>query len=201
MVMRAHSLAVVIAIAAAVLAPRGGLAAASPRAYVEGLAKAAQRVMTRGTAETDVEEVAQFDIPTFARRCMIDHWDNLTQDQRAEFIAVFGASLSGRIERMIAKAAKRGAFSYVIGTPTSGSDGVIAVPLKVRVDDVTMTFVYSLVRAGESFRLVDYAVDGVLLSRNYRGQFNHLMRKHGFEGIIERMRGKIAALPETHGGV
>ena len=71
-----------------------------------------------------------------------------------------------------------------------GGDGVIRVTMIAKVDDISIDFVYFLVREGHSFKLVDYEVEGALLSRNYRGHFNYLMRKYGFKGMMEKMHAK-----------
>ena len=42
----------------------------------------------------------------------------------------------------------------------------------------------------DSLGIIDLAIDGVQLSRNYRGVFNRLYREKGFAGLSERLQNK-----------
>ncbi len=185
-----RTIAIFMTALAAVVTVTASTADASPRAYVDRMARAAQGVIEKTETSLGVDEVAQFDMEAFSRRCMVDHWDDLSEEQRQEFVAVFSISLKGRLEKLMRKRMNGRRFRYIIGEARRGRDGVIEVPMTAKVDDVQLAFTYSLIRKGDTYKLVDYEVDGVLLSRNYRGQFNYLMRRHGYEGMIERMREK-----------
>jgi phospholipid transport system substrate-binding protein len=56
----------------------------------------------------------------------------------------------------------------------------------------TMSVDYALRKEGDSWRAFDLITDGVGLVENYRAQFNKIIAKEGFSGLIERMRKKRA---------
>ena len=141
-----------------------------------------------GADSTFAEE---FDMLTFAKRCMVDHWDDLSGEQRAEFIEVFTVNLRGQLAKMLKKISKGRKFTYTIDTLTHNKkEGFVRVPVRVVAGDVDLNFRYFVVKTSEGYRLADYEVDGILLSRNYRGQFNYMMRKYGFDGLLAKMRAK-----------
>ncbi len=173
-------------------------AATSPRQYVDAIAKTAVGVMQQKDAvRADEEFAARFDMPLFAERCLVDHWQGLTETQRTSFIDVFAQSLRAKLGGLIRDRLKGRTFSYTIGAPRAGdAPDIIQVPVQARVDDARIGFVYSIVATNDGYRLVDYEAAGALLSRNYRGQFNYLMRTRGFDGMLERMRAKNALIAQ-----
>lgn len=46
----------------------------------------------------------------------------------------------------------------------------------------------------DGLKIIDIAVDGVLLSRNYRGAFNRVYREKGFEGLKTKLSHKLKTL-------
>lgn len=187
---------IVVIVAAVVFNMPSAAAAASPRAYIETLIASSKQVMkVRDAKDANHTFAEEFDMLTFAKRCMIDHWDGLSGEQRAEFIDVFAASLRGQLAKMLGKINAQRKFIYKMGTLTRGkTDGLVRVPVRVIAGDIDLRFRYFVVKTDAGYRLADYEIDGILLSRNYRGQFNYMMRKHGFDGLLAKMRSKHASL-------
>ena len=52
---------------------------------------------------------------------------------------------------------------------------------------------YTLRRAGDSWRATDIVVEGVSLARNFRAQFDAAVAKDSFQGLLDRLRAKVAA--------
>lgn len=132
-----------------------------------------------------------FDMRSFSKRCMADHWNMLTETQRMEFVDTFTRLLAGRLADAAAKHGGYRTLTSEVGAVIRSSDAIFSVPVSVSVGDATLAFVYYLMPEDGGFRLVDYEVEGVLLSRQYRGQFNYLMRTRGFDGMMERVRAKL----------
>jgi phospholipid transport system substrate-binding protein len=55
---------------------------------------------------------------------------------------------------------------------------------------------YQLHRTPEGWRATDIVVEGVSLARNFRSQFDAAVAKDSFQGLLERLRAKIAAPAE-----
>jgi len=51
---------------------------------------------------------------------------------------------------------------------------------------------YQLHRTSEGWRATDIIVEGVSLARNFRSQFDAAVKKDSFQGLLERLRAKVA---------
>jgi phospholipid transport system substrate-binding protein len=54
---------------------------------------------------------------------------------------------------------------------------------------------YTLRRAGDTWKATDIVVEGVSLAKNFRAQFDAAVAKDSFQGLLERLRAKVAAPP------
>jgi phospholipid transport system substrate-binding protein len=52
---------------------------------------------------------------------------------------------------------------------------------------------YALRRAPEGWRATDIIVEGVSLAKNFRAQFDAAVAKDSFQGLLDRLRAKVAA--------
>ena len=59
-------------------------------------------------------------------------------------------------------------------------------------DQNKMPVDYSLKKKGDQWRVYDVKVEGVSLIKNYRTQFNDILRKEKPEQLIERLNEKVA---------
>jgi ABC-type transporter MlaC component len=118
--------------------------------------------------------------------------------QRQEFVELFSRMLRARLNEALAGGRENRTVSYVVGASSRDREpGVVRVSMTVTADGSDLHVIYYLVRAADGWRMIDYAIEGVLLSRNYRGQFNFLMRKYGYAGMIDRMREKAGDVDHT----
>jgi len=51
---------------------------------------------------------------------------------------------------------------------------------------------YTMRRAGDSWRATDITVEGVSLAKNFRAQFDAAVAKDSFQGLLDRLRAKVA---------
>lgn len=134
------------------------------------------------------------DIDELAKRALVDHWAKLTEAQKTEFLAV----LRGLIEDNYIKGL-RANLTYQIAYKgeTKNADKTVLVkteitakkkgrPIKIAVD-------YVLVDSGGKLKAFDIKTDGVGLVENYRAQFNKIIAKDGFDGLLTKMKKKRAA--------
>jgi ABC-type transporter MlaC component len=187
---------IVILIAAAIALFSAAMPAfgndASPRSYVQRLASESLGIIDRSDAQKAGEVFAtSVDMPMFARRCLADHWSTISETQRAEFIDLFSRSLRGRMNEALAGRVRGRTVSLRVGQPVRTDEpGITRIPLTAMIDGKTVRIVYFLTKNSDGWRMVDYEVEGALLSRNYRGQFNYLMRTYGYVGMMDRLRKK-----------
>ncbi len=146
-------------------------------------------------AEKVTESVRGFlDIDELARRALVDHWSKLTEAQRTEFLTILRALIEDNYIKGL-----RANLQYEVAYKgeAAGADKTTVVnteitakkkgrPIKIAVD-------YVLVDVGGKLKCFDIRTDGVGLVDNYRAQFNKIIAKDGFDGLIAKMKKKRAA--------
>ena len=133
------------------------------------------------------------DIDELGKRAMVDQWAKLTPAQQQEFLA----TLRSLIEDNYVKGL-RSNLSYTVNytgeaNDATGDDVVTTEvvtkrhgrPYKIEID-------YVLKKEGDKLKAWDVKTDGVGLVDNYRTQFDKIIEKDGFAGLIAKMKKKQA---------
>lgn len=144
-----------------------------------------------GKVTTSVRDF--LDIDELGKRAMADQWSKLTKQQQDEFLTTLRALIEDNYVRGL-----RANLEYSVDYTgeTTDKDGNVLVtttintkrkgrPFKISVD-------YVLKNEGGKLKAWDVKTDGVGLVENYRAQFNKIMEKDGFAGLIARMKKKQA---------
>lgn len=130
----------------------------------------------------------RFDYEEMGKRTLGRTWKKLNAAQQKEFVELFQEFLSNtyagnvdgysgeRVEYI--KERRKGKFAEV-------QTKVISEKSEARLD-------YRLLKNSNSWRVYDVVIDGVSLVKNFRGQFARIIKTTGFEGLLEKLRSKIA---------
>jgi phospholipid transport system substrate-binding protein len=131
------------------------------------------------------------DVDELGKRALTDHWAKITPAQQTEFLRL----LRALIEDNYVKGLRANVDYQVVYTgEDTRADGATLVkteiktqrrgrPLVIKVD-------YVLVSIGGGLRATDVVTDGVGLVENYRAQFNKIIAKDGFDGLLAKMKKK-----------
>jgi phospholipid transport system substrate-binding protein len=86
---------------------------------------------------------------------------------------------------------------------TYGGETVNGDQAKVATEVVTpgdrFAVDYQLRRTPEGWRATDIIVEGVSLAKNFRAQFDAAVKKDSFQGLLDRLRAKVAAPVQGEG--
>jgi phospholipid transport system substrate-binding protein len=131
------------------------------------------------------------DIDELGKRAMVDNWSKLSKEQQKEFLD----TLRSLIEDNYVKGLRTN-LQYSVdytGESTDGSGNVVVTttinttkhkrPFKIEID-------YVLKKDGDKLKAFDVKTDGVGLVDNYRSQFDKIIDKDGFNGLITKMKKK-----------
>ena len=142
-----------------------------------------------GKVTTSVRDF--LDIDELGKRAMADQWSKLTKEQQTEFLSTLRALIEDNYVRGL-----RANLQYSVDYTgeTTDKDGNVVVtttvntkrrgrPFKIDVD-------YVLKKDGGKLKAWDVKTDGVGPVENYRAQFNKIIAKDGFDGLIARMKKK-----------
>ena len=131
----------------------------------------------------------RFGFEEMARRALGRHWRDLSADQQQEFVGLFSDLLErsyvGRIE-------SAGAGSKVEYTrETVDEDGFASVlsVITSRLDSQIEVEYRLLQRNGNTpWEVYDVVIEGVSLINNYRSQFNNIIHRTSYDGLVNQLR-------------
>lgn len=176
-------------------------ATAAPSAvYLKGLESQVRAVITQRDPQKAVEMFnATFGMAVFAQRCLVDYWGSLTNEQQQRYTTLFTEVLQENLKDRFQRLSSR---KYVYRQHLKGTrhnpDGTWTATSDFKSSDYSGVVEYIFMESKGPLQLVDYVVDGVSLSRNYRGHFNHVMRNTGFAGLMNDLNQKLLSLRNHH---
>jgi phospholipid transport system substrate-binding protein len=136
-----------------------------------------------------VERLRGFlDVDELGKLALTDHWEKLESAQRTEYLDLLRTLIEANYIRGL-----RANLEYKVtydGEAKRGDDLVVTtrVHTKRRGRPVIIEVEYLVRREGDRYKAIDVITDGVGLVENYRAQFNRIIAKEGFEGLLARMR-------------
>jgi phospholipid transport system substrate-binding protein len=144
----------------------------------------------RLVAQISSELKSFLDVEELGQRALNEHWKSLNASQRKQFLALLRELVEGNYLK-----AMRSNLSYQVSyLKEEEKEGSRWVSTEVHLErngrPETMSVDYALRKEGDTWRAFDLVTDGVGLVENYRAQFNKIIAKEGFSGLIERMRKK-----------
>ena len=131
-----------------------------------------------------------FGFDEMAQRALAQHWSTLTPPQRQEFVTLF----TDLLER-----------SYITRIESYNADVHRVRYLKEEIDqnhatvyteiaskrDLPAAVEYRLLHKDGNWKVYDIVIEGVSLVNNYRTQFNTIIVKDSYAGLVKQMRLKL----------
>src|SRR3569623_1453933 len=141
-----------------------------------------------GKVTTSVRDF--LDIDELGKRAMANQWSKLSAAQQKEFLDTLRALIEDNYVRGL-----RANLDYTVESTDKDGNTIVATtintkrhgrPYKIEVD-------YVLKNDGDKLKAWDVKTDGVGLVENYKTQFDTIIGKEGFDGLIARMKKKQAS--------
>ncbi len=125
-----------------------------------------------------------FDFRGMARSSLGQNWNNLTTEERDRFVGLFTSLIEKR---------------YIGKIDTYNEQKVIYKEQRVRKDkarvytafidkDLEIPIDYSLQKSQGKWLIKDLKIENVSLVANYRRDFNSIIRKEQFAGLVEKIK-------------
>jgi phospholipid transport system substrate-binding protein len=132
-----------------------------------------------------------FDFTEVSRRALARNWKSFSAAEQEEFAAVFSQMLGNiYVERIQSGFAdQKVEFTDEI---LHESKPLAIVKTLIVADQNKIPVDYSLKEKDGRWRVYDVKVEGVSLIKNYRTQFNDILRKEKPAELIERLKAKVA---------
>jgi phospholipid transport system substrate-binding protein len=129
----------------------------------------------------------RFSFDEMAQRALAQHWRTLTPPQRQEFVGLFTDLLEESYLNRIANA-NPGPQSVRYVKETIEQDQA-AVSTEIGNErDAPATVEYRLLHKEGDWKVYDIVIEGVSLVNNYRTQFNTIITKDSYAGLLKQMR-------------
>lgn len=134
---------------------------------------------------------AFIDIDELGKRALGDHWAKLTPAQRSEFLA----TLRDLIDDNYIKGLRSNVdytIDYTGESTDSNGDVIVTTTINTKRHNrpYKVEITYVLRSDAGKLRAWDVKTDGVGLVENYRSQFDKIINKDGFSGLIAKMKKK-----------
>ena len=132
-----------------------------------------------------------FDFTEVSRRALARNWKSFSADEKKAFAAVFSKMLGNiYVERIQTDFTDQ---KIEFADEIVHESKPLAIVKTFVIDDQNRIPVdYSLKKKGENWRVYDVKVEGVSLVKNYRTQFNDILRKEKPAQLIDRLKAKVA---------
>lgn len=133
------------------------------------------------------------DYDELAKRALDEEWDRRKAKGRERFVALLRQLVERNYRDNV-----RNTLDYAISYNAEVKQGEAAVVKTVAKSTKNrrsppITIDYSMHRVGKQWSIFDVRTDGVSLVENYRNQFRRIIRKDGWDGLMQRMEKRVAA--------
>ncbi len=148
----------------------------------EGLKKPDQAAHRRQLLEETIGQ--HFDFAEMAKRSLAGHWINRSEAEHQEFVPLFQALLSktyaGKIENFSGEQVR------YLKERLKDSFAEVQTSIVSKKNEIALD--YRLLLKDGNWRVYDVVVDGVSLVRNYRVQFDRIIRNSSYEELVKTLR-------------
>lgn len=169
----------------------------SRNAAIEAIVKSP----TEGETEDErakIKEIVSglFDFRSFSEVSLGRYWDERTEEERAEFTDL----CRQLIERNYAdpKLYKKAEKVEYVGASVDGEAGEVKTVVSYKTEKSTIA--YQLKKVGDDWLIYDMIIDDLSIAKNNRSQFRREIRKSSYEGLVKKLRDKLAKAEDEEQG-
>ena len=148
----------------------------------ETLKDPAKRIPRRHMLEEVI--ASRFDYTEMSKRALAANWTPLTAGERTEFVELFKSFLSDRYAEKIE--GYSGEHVFYLSERIEGN--YAEVRTKLRSSKIEIPMDYRLLMRDGTWHAYDLIVDGVSLVKNYRSQFEKIIRSSSYQELVRRLR-------------
>ena len=130
---------------------------------------------------------------SMARRTLGTYWDGATEEQRQRFSDLFVQVLEGTYLNRIGEYST-GTVKY-LKQRVKGNKAIIDT--QIVADELEIPVQYKMIYSDERWQVFDLVIEGVSLIKNYRSSYGEIIRRKGYDGLLQLMAEKVAAMQAT----
>lgn len=164
---------------------------AAVKAMVDEVINILKKEELKGPAQTQERRTLlenavgrSLDYEEMAKRTLALHWRKRTPPEQKEFVDIFYTFLS----KTYAKRLETYSDEAVQYNKVRLKDPYAEVQTKVASAKTELSLDYRLVRKANRWWIYDIVINGVSLIRNYRDQFNRVIKKSSYGELVTKLR-------------
>jgi phospholipid transport system substrate-binding protein len=135
-----------------------------------------------------------FDFQEFSRRVLASNWKNFTPGQKEEFVAVFGEFLAKFYLGKLQEKYKDESIIYMSQELRTRTRALVSIQVLWKGQKIPVEL--RMLRRKGAWKVYDIQVIGISALRNYRAQFQSILRKATPAQVIERLKQKIKQIEQ-----
>lgn len=139
-----------------------------------------------------------FNFAEMSKRTLARNWDKFSPDEQKRFTDAFGRLLGSTYISKVIEGFNNESVVYV-EQKIEDSKALVKTKIIRRTTEIPVD--YKLIISEEQWRVYDVNIEGVSLVKNYRSQFNKILRKSTPEELIDRIEKKISQLQQNNRAV
>jgi phospholipid transport system substrate-binding protein len=129
----------------------------------------------------------RFSFDEMAQRALAQHWRTLTPPQRQEFVGLFTDLLEGSYMTRVANSNPGPQSVRYVKEDINNDQAAVHTEIG-NERDAPATVEYRLLHKNGDWKVYDIVIEGVSLVNNYRTQFNTIITKDSYAGLVKQMR-------------
>jgi phospholipid transport system substrate-binding protein len=173
-----------LALLAALLLPSAALAGAP----TDQLRKSVDAVLDVLKAKIRSIVKGRFDFEEMAKRSLARHWRKRTPEEKKEFVPLY----TDLLERTYIDKIEQYEDEEIVYVDESSEGKHATVRTKVITSKhVEIPIFYRLHSKSGDWQVYDVVIEGVSLVKNYRTQFNSIIRSGSYQELVQRLRDKL----------
>ncbi|RJQ13335.1 MAG: ABC transporter substrate-binding protein [Nitrospiraceae bacterium] len=131
----------------------------------------------------------RFDFEEMSRRSLATHWPKRTPEEKKEFTGIFSEllieSYIGKIESYTDEKITYDKESF----REDGKTGVVDTTIVTK--NVKIPIEYRVLLKGDKWWVYDVVIEGVSFISTYRSQYNQIIVRESYEGLVRKMKSKV----------
>ena len=132
----------------------------------------------------------------FAQRCLGPHWRQLNESQRKHFIELFTELLELSYGGMLDRYPDGVQFEYD-SEEIQGEYAQVKTRVLAPGQDKPLAVDYRLRRLNGAWLIYDVVGENVSMVRNFNTQFNRIIGKSGYDGLVQALERKLEELRQA----
>lgn len=171
------------------------LAADSAQDFVKTKHGVLMTLVKQGKPNADVDKVFNevLDYRALAEAALGEHWAGRTDAEKDEFTTLLSQLVRNSYRKNLKKTL---GYDIAYKGAEKAKDGEVVHTVATNTKDTReepMSIDYVVRSQGEGKRIIDVVTEGSSMVANYRSSFNRIMKKGGFQDVLQRMRKKVAS--------